>query len=286
MDEQTAARPRRSRAPGSGPGGPRPVPRSCHVAAPAVCARAGLLLRRSPGPSAASCAIVSLHTDSVYLAYKLYATRADRHSNAPRRRTKAERSEETRAVPVATARRLFAERGLFERRHRGDRPRRGSHPRCALPPLRGQEGPARGRLLPDRGGADPARSANSSCARRPNRRWRRWRPAPAPSSRPARGPRSSGSSCSTRPPSSAGIAGGRSRATYGLGLIEASLAAAMEAGEIERAARAAARPRPDGGHGRGGDARGPLDDPARPRGGRRPPGLDPRAGLARPGLVR
>ena len=57
--------------------------------------------------------MVRSHTDSVYLAHKLYATRAIRHRTAepPRRRTKAERSEETRALLVSTARSLFAKRG-------------------------------------------------------------------------------------------------------------------------------------------------------------------------------
>ena len=47
-------------------------------------------------------------------------------------------------------------------------------------------------------------------------------------------------------------------ASYGLGLIEASLEAAIEAGEIPAAAGEAARARADGRDGRGGDAGGPL----------------------------
>ena len=176
------------------------------------------------------------------------------------------------AALIAAARRLFTERGYAGGRHRGDRPRRRRHPRRPLPPLRRQARAARGRLRADRGRARPSGSPGSSLAptldspaggdegrgRGLPRRVRRARAA-------ARSP------CTTAP---AVLGWDRWReigAANGLGLIEASLQAAIEAGEIRRAAGRADGPPADGRARRGGDAGRPRRGPgAAGRGDRGP----------------
>ena len=78
------------------------------------------------------------------------------------------------------------------------------------------------------------RIAAGALAPTPTPRSRRCAPGPTCSSRHAPSRRRSGSSSSTGPRCSAGIAGARSPPSNGLGLIEASLEAAIEAGAIDR----------------------------------------------------